>query len=109
MFCKVCGKEINENAVVCPHCGCGVAQAQKSTSVAAVVGFIMSLVSLFISFYCIIPVLGVVFSGIGMSATSYGKKKGRGIAVAGLVISIISLVLNIIILATVGSMLALIS
>lgn len=25
MFCKNCGKEINNNAVICIHCGCGVA------------------------------------------------------------------------------------
>ncbi len=22
MFCKTCGKEINDNAVICPNCGC---------------------------------------------------------------------------------------
>lgn len=29
MFCKNCGKEINNRAVICPHCG--VAQEQLST------------------------------------------------------------------------------
>ncbi|MBR3790704.1 MAG: zinc-ribbon domain-containing protein, partial [Clostridia bacterium] len=24
MFCKKCGKEINDEAVVCVHCGCRV-------------------------------------------------------------------------------------
>ena len=24
MFCKKCGKEINDDAVVCVHCGCAV-------------------------------------------------------------------------------------
>ncbi len=26
MFCKHCGKEINDNAVVCVHCGCAVSE-----------------------------------------------------------------------------------
>ncbi len=24
MFCKICGKELNDNAVICPGCGCAV-------------------------------------------------------------------------------------
>ena len=29
-FCTQCGKEINENAVVCIHCGCAVARSGRS-------------------------------------------------------------------------------
>jgi len=29
MFCKNCGKEINENAAVCIHCGCAVEKKQE--------------------------------------------------------------------------------
>jgi hypothetical protein len=115
MFCKVCGKEINDSAVICPHCGCRTTQeiqqvnsTPNGTSAAAVLGFILSLVSLFLSLYCIVPVLGIIFSGVGMSATSRGEKSGKGFAVAGLVISIISLILNIILLILAGSILALI-
>ena len=58
MFCKVCGKEINDGAVICPHCGCSTTQeiqqvnsTPKGTSATAVVGFILSFVSLFLSLY----------------------------------------------------------
>jgi len=26
MFCGKCGKEVNDEAVVCIHCGCGIIQ-----------------------------------------------------------------------------------
>ena len=29
MFCSKCGKEINDQAVVCVHCGCATANMQK--------------------------------------------------------------------------------
>lgn len=29
MFCKTCGKEINDKAVVCVHCGCSVTEQKK--------------------------------------------------------------------------------
>ena len=34
MFCKNCGKEVNEKAVVCIHCGCAIEQPkiEKSNS-----------------------------------------------------------------------------
>lgn len=30
MYCKKCGKEINEDAVVCIHCGCQVENAKQN-------------------------------------------------------------------------------
>ena len=30
MFCKKCGQEINDEAVVCVHCGCSVKSAANS-------------------------------------------------------------------------------
>lgn len=32
MFCKNCGKEVNDNAVVCVHCGCAIAQPATGTA-----------------------------------------------------------------------------
>ena len=29
MFCKTCGKEINDKAVICVHCGCSVVDEKK--------------------------------------------------------------------------------
>ena len=33
MFCKTCGKEINDNAVICPNCGCTTGIKTSNTSV----------------------------------------------------------------------------
>ena len=46
MFCKNCGKEISDNAYVCPNCGVkvsgGVKAEEKKTNTLAIVGFILS-------------------------------------------------------------------
>ena len=51
-----------------------------------ITGLAIGLVGLFIPF---IWLLGVVFGAIGMSNTGDGKKKGKGMAVGGLVLSIL--------------------
>lgn len=37
MFCQNCGNEINDNAVVCIHCGCAVPSNTETKSMAATV------------------------------------------------------------------------
>lgn len=32
MFCKNCGKEVNDNAVMCIHCGCAVSAPKANVS-----------------------------------------------------------------------------
>lgn len=61
----------------------------------AVAGFVLSLVGLFLSFLVIPVVLAVVFSAIGISRAGQiemetGQAKGKGLAIAGLIISILS-------------------
>ena len=33
MYCSTCGKEINDNAVICPHCGCTTKNYEKVSNV----------------------------------------------------------------------------
>ena len=33
MYCSTCGKEINDDAVICPHCGCTTKNYAKKPSV----------------------------------------------------------------------------
>ncbi len=110
MYCKKCGNEIFDEAVVCPHCGCAVNGTQNpvvaenaKVSGACIVGFILSLVSFFISFYCIIPVLGLIFSIVGVVQASNKGKKCKGLGVAGIVLSVLSLIINLILLLAIGS------
>lgn len=32
MFCRKCGKEVLDEAVVCPHCGCQISDTNKPQS-----------------------------------------------------------------------------
>ena len=113
-FCSKCGQEVHDQAVVCVHCGCpiegaaqpvaAVADAEKKFSAMGIVGFILSLVSLFVGLYGTVALAGIIFSAIGIKQCGTGAFKGKGMAIAGLVISIISLVLTLISLIFVGAL-----
>jgi len=106
MFCKNCGKEIDDKAAVCVYCGVPTKaerEEKEKTNGFGIAGFVVSLVSLWLgSFYCLASIVGLVLSIIGMSKSKVCGKC-NGLAVAGLVISIISLVIWGIILIIVGS------
>jgi len=63
------------------------------TSGLAIAGFVLS-------FFC--ALLGIIFSAMALSDIngSMGQKTGKGLAIAGLVISIVGIVLNIAIMAS---------
>jgi len=69
----------------------------------AIAGFVCSLVSLFI-LGIPLGILGVIFSAVGMGRVnnSEGKLKGRGMAIAGLVIGIVGLAVVLIFLSSGG-------
>ncbi len=50
MFCKNCGKEINDNAVVCPNCGCATGSKAVSNDTGNIgwgfLGFFFPLIGL---------------------------------------------------------------
>ena len=60
MFCKNCGKEINDNAVVCPHCGVQVGKVETSSdgkkNNMALIGFILSFFIAIAGLICRLPV-----------------------------------------------------
>ena len=89
MYCKNCGNEINEQAVVCIHCGCAVEQQKpqntepSKTNVLAIVGFIMSF---------FMPLAGLICSLIGFkNADKEYNGNCKGLALAGTILSAISL------------------
>lgn len=91
MFCKKCGKEIRDDAIVCPYCGVQVGHftATPKTNVLAIVGFI---------FAFLMPVVGLICSIIGKSKVEECGGNGKGLATAGIVISVIAIVLYVIII-----------
>ena len=91
MYCKNCGKEIDERAFVCPYCGVqtgnNASAANNQTNVLAIVGFVLAF---------LVPIAGLICSVIGKrEAPKYGGN-GTGLATAGIVISIVELVFIVI-------------
>ena len=109
-FCSKCGQEVNEEAVICIHCGCSVETAtpeatpQKKLNVFALVGFIVSLASLLIDFGGIVGLVGLIFSSIALRQLKTDGKKGKGFAITGLVVGIISIIYGIYSLAVLMSL-----
>jgi hypothetical protein len=72
----------------------------QRTNGMALAGFICSLVGLFI-FGVVLGVLGIIFSAIGLGkiAKDSSRWKGKGMAIAGLVVGVVDIILWIILLA----------
>ncbi|MCH5156540.1 MAG: zinc-ribbon domain-containing protein [Clostridiales bacterium] len=88
-YCKSCGAELVDEAVICPKCGVAVEGSvqEKGQNKLGLVGFILSFFTGPVAF--ILSLIGLI----------QGKKNGEkvGFAIAGLVLSAISLVFAIII------------
>ena len=100
MFCANCGKEIDDRAVICPHCGVPVTQPPKPGKTKdrlafgfGIAGFVVALVSLWTGVYfCITSIVAVVLSAVAMHRAK-AHDDPHGLATAGLVIGIVTLVL----------------
>ena len=110
-FCTNCGNEIPEGNAVCTNCGTPVDGApvaaqpgttvvvnnstqQKPSNGLAIAGFVVSLVSTFLccgSFNVISLILSIIGA---IKAKDYGGS-GKGMAIAGIIISAIGLILLI--------------
>ncbi len=89
MFCKRCGKEIDDKAIVCPYCGVQVAKLYSQaprTNTLAIIGFIFSF---------FIPIVGLICSILGRKNAAECGGNGHGLATAGLVISILWMALGL--------------
>ena len=86
MFCSNCGKEIHDEAIICPHCGVATGKAipveqseeKKKGNGMAVAGFVCSF---------FVPILGWVFGGIGLARSCKRNGKGKGLSIAGIAIA----------------------
>ena len=126
-FCTQCGSALEEGSAVCPNCGNKIRSVEetsvnysepvvnqnvnydnngavKKSNTFALVGFILSLVNILCcgSF----SIFGLVFSIIGLVESKKQNGNGKGMAIAGIIISAIFIVLSIlfVILGTFTSM-----
>ena len=113
-YCPICGKEVEDGATFCPHCGAPVGQTtqqpaqqptqpvqQSRSNGMAIAGFICSF---------FFPILGLIFSIIGLNKSKTLGGSGKGLAIAGIVISAIGFVISIFVFfGVIGGVLAAIS
>lgn len=76
MFCKKCGKEITDEAVICPHCGCatGVQKKAEISQKQYKLSFGMLMLCTFL------PVVGLVMGIVELSNNDHSPK---GTAIIG--------------------------
>ena len=85
-FCSKCGKELLDEAVICPGCGCSVATPEATEAVVPKTeGAALAVVAFVFSF--LIPIVGLICGIVG--AAKYKTSGLRGLSVAAIVISII--------------------
>ncbi|MBQ8146019.1 MAG: zinc ribbon domain-containing protein [Clostridia bacterium] len=55
MFCSKCGKQINDDAVVCVHCGCSTKNANTTSTITDNVSVGLCILSF------LIPLFGIIY------------------------------------------------
>lgn len=116
-YCEHCGKEVDDNAIVCIHCGCRTTndagysgannpngrttQSQKRVSLLSILGFIVSCVSVVLLVLCFVTynllvrsnctAVGAVISAIGLADCKQQNQSGRVLSIIGIIISVISM------------------
>ena len=84
MFCPKCGKDIRDDSAFCPFCGAQVGipvqQQQVRTNAVAIVGFLLAFLFSPVGFIC--SIIGAVH------AKNCGGS-GKGLAIAGVIVSVL--------------------
>lgn len=109
-YCSKCGKELMDEALICPGCGCPTSlyyQQQQQQNQQSYEQPAQNTVQATTNIYCILslifafimPILGIIFGAIGVKQVKENdKEKGEQLGKAGLGISIAFLVLGILIM-----------
>ena len=94
MFCRKCGKEIPDNANFCSYCGTQIgAFTNTPASTLAGESNILAVAGFILAFF--VPIAGLICSILGRrDAPKYGGG-GKGLATAGIVISIVTTALAV--------------
>ena len=106
VFCRACGKEIHDSAPMCPNCGAIQNTAEESVDKLPGGNVRMSSISLALGIFCTLTLFaespwdkdtisalvffaatGLIFGGVSLST----RAKGKGIAIFGVLLCVISL------------------
>lgn len=101
-FCVNCGGELNETQELCLNCGALVDKKESSnkngkSNIFAIIGFVLSLVSVFTFFVPFSFVLGVaalILSIIGLMK-SVSLMSGKGFSIVGISVSILAIIISV--------------
>lgn len=91
--CSNCGTSVTLEDRHCAHCGRRLDFGDDkpgslwSGNGLAVAGMVLGIASVFLSFIGIVPILAIIFSGLGLAKTA--ERGGRGQAWTGLVLGIL--------------------
>lgn len=101
MFCKSCGKEIANEAVLCPGCGQPAAGASAGTSAAAIWSLVLGILSVLLCCNPLTALPAIICGHVGRGNInrSGGKLGGDGMAITGLILGYLSIVAFVLILA----------
>ena len=102
LYCPNCGTENNDAAKHCTNCGVAFVQSAaapatpaaapaRGTNTWALVGFIVSMVNIACCTWLSLP--GLIFSIIGMVSAKKKNEGGWGLALAGVIVSSITLLI----------------
>lgn len=81
MFCSKCGKEIMDEAVICPNCGCYTENSQKKNTASSDFMAIQQFASAAGSLKVMGIFAAILCFGIGIIFTIIIKVRGKGLAI----------------------------
>lgn len=100
MHCARCGREIADGSAFCPACGAAQRKTDRREgntpyNTMCIIGAALSGLSLFLSFAGLAGIGGVVLSQRGLKQAEAAGEKGKKLAMAGIVVGVITAVLGI--------------
>lgn len=120
MICVNCRKEIPDGAAVCPQCG-AVQKRTTQTPISnmgnnvnsgnqpvgqkapynkmCLIGLVISVISLFLNFWGIVGIAGVIVSVIGLINCKATNENGKMLAIIGIAIGAYSILYALVIMA----------
>ena len=105
MFCKFCGNEIPNDAVVCTHCGRMTANAQPAQPAQSgklpVVSLVLGIIGIVFAIFS--PILGLIPSIVGIvfgvkERTKTGRAVGLVLSIIGASIAVLNWLLAVILI-----------
>ncbi|MBO7208966.1 MAG: zinc-ribbon domain-containing protein [Clostridia bacterium] len=94
MYCENCGNLLEEKVQFCNKCGkrVTVVNSQNQTNLFSIVGLIVACISLFLNFWGIVGIAAVILSSIGLIQSNQARGQGRGVAITGILLGVLSII-----------------